>query len=307
MNISGVSTIHQFFLIFFIASVAFSLAGCRRAGSRDDRERNKRFLAKAYEQLDKAEYASAEVLFKRAVDAHPTLARPHLDLAFLLHDRRSDFLRAVYHYQRYLELRPDTDKRDMIAERIAQAERLFVARQMIADAVEGRSVQDLLNENRMLRAQFSDLQKKTVSLEQELAVIRDADRRRVLQEVSGEVTRDKLQVPSAGTIQEVPERPQIPEPRYPASPSAPFTTATGEEPAGIEKETSGNIDQEHPEPDHDVRQTYTVREGDSLSKIAYKVYGDASKWRVIQEANQAVLGGSVNVRVGQTLEIPKGD
>ena len=35
--------------------------------------------------------------------------------------------------------------------------------------------------------------------------------------------------------------------------------------------------------------TYTVQAGDSLSKIAKAAYGDAAKWKVIDESNKAVI------------------
>ena len=53
-----------------------------------------------------------------------------------------------------------------------------------------------------------------------------------------------------------------------------------------------------------IARSYTVRRGDSLSKIAYKVYGDATRWRGIQKANDQILRDSVNVQVGQVLVIP---
>ena len=57
-------------------------------------------------------------------------------------------------------------------------------------------------------------------------------------------------------------------------------------------------------PTNSVVRTYTVRPGDSLSKIAFKVYGDATKWRALQKANQDSLRDSVNVKVGQVLVVP---
>jgi hypothetical protein len=50
---------------------------------------------------------------------------------------------------------------------------------------------------------------------------------------------------------------------------------------------------------------YTVVSGDTLGKIATKVYGDPSRWQAIYDANRAVIGGNPNViRVGQLLTIP---
>jgi nucleoid-associated protein YgaU len=52
-------------------------------------------------------------------------------------------------------------------------------------------------------------------------------------------------------------------------------------------------------------QTYTVKAGDSLSKIAKAVYGDAKKWKQIYEANQAIIGKNPDlIKPGQVLTIP---
>lgn len=53
-----------------------------------------------------------------------------------------------------------------------------------------------------------------------------------------------------------------------------------------------------------AEQTYTVAPGDSLSKIAKHVYGDANQWRRIFEANQDVLKDPDLIYPGQTLKIP---
>lgn len=50
--------------------------------------------------------------------------------------------------------------------------------------------------------------------------------------------------------------------------------------------------------------TYTVVAGDSLSKIAKKLYGDAKKWRKIYEANKDVIKNPDLIHPGWILEIP---
>ena len=50
--------------------------------------------------------------------------------------------------------------------------------------------------------------------------------------------------------------------------------------------------------------TYTVKSGDSLSKIAKQVYGDASKWKLIHEANKAKIPNPDLIHPGDKLTIP---
>jgi nucleoid-associated protein YgaU len=58
---------------------------------------------------------------------------------------------------------------------------------------------------------------------------------------------------------------------------------------------------EHTEP---PAQFYTVKPGDSLSKIAKEYYGDAMKYPVIFEANKPMLKDPDLIYPGQVLRIP---
>jgi nucleoid-associated protein YgaU len=50
--------------------------------------------------------------------------------------------------------------------------------------------------------------------------------------------------------------------------------------------------------------TYTVVAGDSLSKIAKREYGDASKWHRIFEANRDKIQNPDLIHPGQVLNLP---
>ena|ERR1051325_10739718 len=52
-------------------------------------------------------------------------------------------------------------------------------------------------------------------------------------------------------------------------------------------------------------QTYTVRPGDSLSKISKEFYGDPNQYMRIFEANRDKLKDPDQIQVGQQLVIPK--
>ena len=59
-----------------------------------------------------------------------------------------------------------------------------------------------------------------------------------------------------------------------------------------------------PPPEPEPERTYTVQPGDTLSLIARQMYGDATLWRIIFEANRNTLSDPALIRPGQVLVIP---
>ena len=59
-----------------------------------------------------------------------------------------------------------------------------------------------------------------------------------------------------------------------------------------------------PTPDNPYTQTYVVKKGDTLSRIAEEFYGDAALYRKIFEANRDVLSDPNKIKPGQKLRIP---
>lgn len=51
-------------------------------------------------------------------------------------------------------------------------------------------------------------------------------------------------------------------------------------------------------------ETYTVKAGDSLSKIARRELGDAEKWHAIFEANRDQIDDPDLIHPGQVLKLP---
>lgn len=89
-----------------------------------------------------------------------------------------------------------------------------------------------------------------------------------------------------------------PTPEAPPAPSEPAAEAPPPEPA------VAAVEPPPPPPAEPAAapDTYTVARGDTLGKIAAKLYGDSNKWREIAEANP---GMNVNrLRVGQVIKLP---
>lgn len=51
-------------------------------------------------------------------------------------------------------------------------------------------------------------------------------------------------------------------------------------------------------------QSYTVKPGDNLRKIAQHFYGDEMKWHAIRDANPELAANPDKISVGQSITIP---
>jgi ABC-type amino acid transport substrate-binding protein len=82
----------------------------------------------------------------------------------------------------------------------------------------------------------------------------------------------------------------------------------GEAQTGQVTEPPAGQNAEPPAGQGEAETTYVVQPGDTLSKIAGKMWGDVSpgSWRRLYEANKDVIGGNPSlINVGMTLTIPK--
>ena len=70
--------------------------------------------------------------------------------------------------------------------------------------------------------------------------------------------------------------------------------------SGWENEVTADIQVEH----NDMFGKYKVQSGDTLSKVAQRVYGDSAKYRKIFDANRDVLKDPDKINVGQELKLP---
>lgn len=235
-----------------LAAVWASLValGCSPAAM-DAREDRDPMIRRARSLKNAQNYQGAVELYNKALDRRPNMARAHLELANVYDQYLEDDVRAIYHYQRYLELRPATEKREYVEELIRVAKLSFAA-----------SIPD----------RPSEAVREIAMLKQEV----DALRSLLAEKQSKPEPQDETIAPAA--------KPKKSE----AQPEAPVA-ARADAPAP-------------PGP----MATYVVQPGDTLSRIAGKVYSDPKKWAMILEANRDTLPSPESVRVGQTLRIPKG-
>ena len=223
----------RYLLLLYISVLIFSLTACdSRSLTAEEREERIGGVVEARELMEAGRYQEAELAYKQALDENPLIARPHLDLATIYQQHIINHIHAIYHYDRYLEIRPETQKRAFI-----QEQRLKVAR-ILAQAFLNNTpeLKRLMDENAHLQADVARLKKVAPP-----ALALDSDRK--------------------------------------------------------EMEPNQNNENKYT--------IYHVRSGDTLSRIAKRLYNDPSRWEQIYQANRDSLQSPSSIRAGQTLVIPK--
>jgi LysM repeat protein len=302
------------------------LAGCSprtaSVAEQDARDRESPLIRRALEfeqvgSLDDAIKAYEEVLLET-----PKLVSAHFHLALLLQDYRKDYMGAIYHYRQYEHLRPDSEKTALLRDRIRVCQQLLVAQLLSnGDLTVSRKQVELVGEIDALNKRLSlaegekaTLKEQRDSLERLLAEQRaECDRlRRLLDKIgpgsSDETPRPRSLLPRldpAGAALLAPPHAETNPP--PPSRSSPSPTLPEPPKAGVPaliNETDPATAHVPPPPVSSATRTYVVQPGDSVYRIAERVYGDSEQWKRIRDANKDRLGPGNQLRAGQVLVIP---
>ena len=107
-------------LIYISLCIALlSLCGCGKdAKSSEAKEERNPLIKQGQTYMEIKDYNKAEAAFKKAIENDPVMARPYLDLATIYHQYKPDYIKSIFYYERYLELRPDSEKAEFIKEQI---------------------------------------------------------------------------------------------------------------------------------------------------------------------------------------------
>ncbi len=204
--------------------------------------------------------------FLAVVSARPDAPESHLEAGLLYLNHLKDPLAAIYHFRRYLALRPDGEHAEFVRELILTAQKDFVQTlpgEPFSDTVERANLLETL---RGLRDENERLKQDALRLQRELAE-QESELRRLRQAAAQAAASGPRPSQVAPIIIQQP-------------PAAPAAAAPAQP------------------------RTYTVEGGDTLSRISARVYGDPNKWKLIFEANRDQLSSPNALKPGQVLRIP---
>lgn len=232
--------------------------------------------------------AFLKVIDKRGNDAPES----HLEIGLLYAQHINDPLSAIYHFKKYLALRPNSPQAPLVRQRIDAATREF-ARTLPAQPLENQLQRvDLV-------ATLDKLKQENEALKQELADVKAGRNAVAVPGLDGGPAATGTAVaPSLSfnveTIPTVRTRP-VPPPTRTPSPAPARVVATKQNPPAPAANTV---------PPAAGNRRHTVQPGDTLFKIAQQYYGNRSRWRDIYAANRGVMKSETDLKIGMQLRIP---
>jgi LysM repeat protein len=219
-------------------------------------------LAQDYKNQGRIEEALSA--FLRVIDARRDAPESHLEAGYIYLRTMKDPVRAIYHFDRYLQFKPQSPQASQVRQLIETAQKEF-ARQLPAQPYQGDLDRiDLMELVKTLKQENDSLKRDLVAAEKRV---------QQLENVLGQARR-------------------MPNPQTPTT-----TTTRREQPV----RSTGAATTPNPE---DVPRSYTVQSGDTLSTISRRFYGTPSRWIDIFQANRDRLSSENSLRVGQEIRIP---
>jgi tetratricopeptide (TPR) repeat protein len=132
------------------------LSGCAPSGPKDE-EKEQFFLA-GKSRVNMMDFKGAVESFEKAVEVNPKSAAAHFELGCLYEQKEADPAAAIYHYERYLKLAPNSGKEELIKAHILACKQQLAQTVSLGPVTEKqqRELEQLVEENRRLR---EDLEK----------------------------------------------------------------------------------------------------------------------------------------------------
>lgn len=130
----------------------FVLSGCFPAASRDE-EKEPHFLT-GRSRVNAMDFKGAIESFEKALEVNPRSAPAHFELGWLFDQKEPDPAAAIYHYERYLRLSPNSGREETVKTRILACKQVLVQSVSLVPGMEKQQhdLEQLVEENKRLRA-----------------------------------------------------------------------------------------------------------------------------------------------------------
>lgn len=158
--------------VWFSLCACVALAGCiPPSHSSLDEQKDPDFI-KGKARFQAMDYKGAIESYNRALRTNPDSASAHFELGVLYEQHEPDYAAAIYHFRRYLALRPGDELADLVKQRIDGCKTALakdVSFAEVSKELVDRSVQ-LEEDNLRLKEQVQSLKREIASLHAQLGV-----------------------------------------------------------------------------------------------------------------------------------------
>lgn len=149
--------------------VALAVSGCGPADQRTVDQQKEPYFLLGKKKAAMLDYKGAAEAFEKALEFNPRNASAHFELALLYEKDETDLVGAIYHFDRYLRLRPDAPNAGVVKDRLLRCKQLLASSvQPVSPAPAlQRELERLTIENRELRRQLDAWQTHYTTTQQQ--------------------------------------------------------------------------------------------------------------------------------------------
>ncbi|HOX56980.1 MAG TPA: LysM peptidoglycan-binding domain-containing protein [Candidatus Paceibacterota bacterium] len=141
------------------------LSGCLPSAPKDE-EKEPHFQA-GRSRVNTMDFKGAIESFEKALEVNPKSASAHFELGWLYDQKESDPAAAIFHYERYLKLYPNSPKEQMVTNHIMACKQQLAQAVSLAPGLDKRQrdLEQLAEENRRLREEVDKLRAEATRLQ----------------------------------------------------------------------------------------------------------------------------------------------
>ena len=283
------------------------LTACDYSARKDLRsERDDRLYRAAMDDYRAGRMAAAFSGFEKAVNSDPANASARFQLACLQQDLKKDYLSAYCGYREYLLQHPESDRSKLAKDRMAICEgemaRVLATKHGLNSAEEGeKRLANALAEIKTLKDRVAAAEKNLGSSQERVRAL-SAERERLLGAVKG-IDEGKSDAPDSQLTLKESEKRLLEEDEG-------DETSTGSslipvrKPGDVAVQTAPPAEKRDEDKGPARPKTYVVEDGDTLYGIAKRFYGSIRPWKMIREANKALISSDNRLKAGDTIVLP---
>lgn len=263
------------------------LCGCSSESLVDERNI---YYIRGTKLREEKKHEEAAKAFETCLRLSPQSAQAHLQLALIYDETLDDPLTAVYHYRRFLEMRPEDANAAAVKGWLQKAELKLIQRlqqaAVYAAINQGSTAPPLADSAGPAARELALLARV-----QDLTAANEELRERANEPViDPTLLPPATNPPASAAALAAPPVAAVPAPAVtvavpvPAPTPGPAAAAVGLAPGGV--------------------RYHTVVAGDTLINLSRRYYGNTSHWPQVQQANRDLLGDKADLKLGMRLRIP---